>query len=249
MPKVAIIGAGGRMGRAVHAVLAEMDSMQVGQRIFRTLPVDLPLEAGERPPSAELAAMQGCDIAIDVTLRSATPAVFAAARTHEVPVVSAVTGLDAEEFRQHIGHTADVVPVFHAENFALGVHALNRLLRHAADLFLANPHVGYHDVWVHDVHHNRKLDAPSGTATRLGTTINTRLGEDRVQYSHQRGGHVVGEHAITLYGAHEELTLQHRVADRMVFARGMVRAALFLAEQPRTPKLYGIDDLLDTAGS
>ena len=57
---------------------------------------------------------------------------------------------------------------------------------------------------------------------------------------------VVGEHAITLYGAHEELTLQHRVADRMVFARGMVRAALFLAEQPRTPKLYGIDDLLDT---
>ncbi|MCH9779790.1 MAG: 4-hydroxy-tetrahydrodipicolinate reductase [Alphaproteobacteria bacterium] len=297
--RVALIGAHGRMGRTVSDIIhadypitanCPEGNAAVPHRAITLVRqiVRAKLAGDDDTVSTELTDMAPCDVAIDVTNGSMTPRVMATAMATNTPIVSAVTGLNPTEFDASVRQAATRVPVFHADNFALGVHALRKILAEATEVLLNNPHLGYHDVEILDIHHRHKVDAPSGTALKLGQTIEDALRPDRISqgttdgvasaattnssastgsafgggrypspqrtpdtrigYAAQRGGEVIGEHEVTFFADTERLTIAHRVADRRVFAAGVVRAALFLATMPRDRgRLYGVDDLFAAA--
>ena len=169
-------------------------------------------------------------------------------------LVSGTTGLD-DELLELLGRRAERSPVFYAANMSQGVHALRMLARRAAELLDSE-----WDVELVEMHHNRKADAPSGTATALIETVQeawpTPLrprygregicgprGEGEMGVFALRGGSVVGEHELIFAGPEETLRISHQAGSRMLFARGAMRACRWIASQP--PGLYGMEDLVD----
>lgn len=186
------------------------------------------------------------------------------------------TGFTTAEFNK-IKTVAKKYPVLWSGNYSVGINMLLYLLKQVMGL----PIVGNFDVEVNETHHRHKVDAPSGTAKMIldtiiaktqkvkTTNIKTELVYDRhrskttrkpgqIGVSTRRGGGVIGEHEVYLYGDHETITLKHSAIDRMAFALGVVKAVEFLAQvretcqllklkQDKKPalRLYGIDDVLE----
>jgi 4-hydroxy-tetrahydrodipicolinate reductase len=167
-------------------------------------------------------------------------------------LVSGTTGLDSE-LQSLLAKRAERSPVFYAANLSQGIYALRMLARRAAELLDSE-----WDVELVEMHHNRKADAPSGTAAALIETVQEawpiplepvygRAGLPGPRGEHEmgvfalRGGTVVGEHELIFAGPEETLRLSHQAGSRMLFARGALRACRFVAQQP--PGLYGMDDL------
>lgn len=256
--RLAINGATGRMGQALVqlvkgdkrfvlvAAMASAHSALLGQPVF----------VGEGAP-AYTNGWPGAD-ALDVVIDFSGPAGLAAALTHceshGVALVTGTTGLDAT-FAQRLNASAQRIALLRAANFSLGVAVLTRLLRQAA---AALPEW---DLDIIEAHHNRKEDAPSGTALALGEAAasarNTTLRESAV-YARQgrtgprehgtigfavvRGGDIVGEHEALLMGQGERLELVHRATDRSIFARGALEAAYWLSGQAAGE--YDLDTML-----
>jgi 4-hydroxy-tetrahydrodipicolinate reductase len=170
-----------------------------------------------------------------------------------VPILIGTTGLDDLASRR-IAEASRSVAVLRASNTSLGVALLEELVERAARV-LGN---GW-DVEVLEMHHSRKRDAPSGTALTLGEAAargrdkplrieEARSGrqlereEGAIGFAALRGGTVVGDHDVIFAGAEERLILSHRAESRMIFARGALVAARFLAGQP--PGLYGMRDVV-----
>ena len=191
------------------------------------------------------------DVVIDFSHHSAAPAVLAYAEKENCAAVIGTTG-HTEEEKALIRRAAEKIPVFYSGNMSLGIAVLCRLAKQAAQSF---PEA---DIEIVEVHHNRKVDAPSGTAKMLFEAIREvrpeagahcgRAGEgrrqpDEIGISSLRMGSIVGIHEVHIATASQVLTLRHEARDRAMFADGAVEAARFVLQ--KAPGLYTMEDLLE----
>jgi len=250
--KIAVAGAGGRMGRTlIEAVAADReltlgaafdvaDSGVIGQEI-----------GGVKITADSAAAAASCDVLIDFTRPEGTLAHLKHARA----MVIGTTGFSPAQ-QKTIAEAAKRMPIVMAANFAVGVNAAYRLAETAAKIL-----GDAYDVEIIEAHHRGKVDAPSGTALKLGEIISSALnrkladvakhgreGETGARPAKQigfhaiRGGDIVGEHTIVFAGAGERVEVTVRSQSRMTYAAGALRAAKWL--QGRKPGLYDMFDVL-----
>ena len=241
---IGIVGARGRMGQAIAAELAEHREARVVA------------QANQGDDLAALAA--GCDILIDFSSPAALPEVLDAAQANARPLVIGTTGLGPAEHAA-IAAAAANIAVLQAANMSLGVTALAHLVREAAARLGTD-----WDVEVVEMHHRHKVDAPSGTALLLGAAAAAGRGVDLAQVSDRgrdgitgarraghigfaalRGGSVAGDHLVILAAEGERIELGHRAETRAIFARGAIKAALWLHGRPAGR--YTMNDVLGIA--
>jgi 4-hydroxy-tetrahydrodipicolinate reductase len=245
--RVALLGATGRMGRAVVR-LAVQGGMKV---VHASSAADVGRDAGELAGVGVLGVAVAADLAglaaakADVLVDFSAPAALAmacdACAAAGVALVSGTTGID-DVARAALDRAAAKVPVIWEPNMSVGVHVLASLVAKATAALGA----GY-DVEVVEIHHRAKVDAPSGTAIRLGDVVKNateghyvhgREGRpgpraDREIGMHAvRGGDVIGDHTVFFFGDGERLELTHRASSRDLFAHGALRAARWVAGKP-----------------
>ena len=249
MTNIILSGALGRMGRAVTAAAIERGDITIAAGIDPMGgTADYPLYAAPDAIPGDCAA----DAIIDFSHHTALPALLDFAMARNLPVVVATTGHDETELCA-MHEAAKRIPVFYSRNMSLGINLLIELCRRAA----ATLGEGF-DVEIIERHHNRKLDAPSGTALMLADAI-AEVREDseyvydrhtvrRQRDPHEigihavRGGTIVGEHEVMFAGRDEVVTLSHSAASREVFATGALRAAIWLPG--RAAGLYNMQDMV-----
>jgi len=256
MIRIGILGASGRMGRAIAAVAQEAGLTVAGG-------VDRPDTDGEIAPghsfeSDATALARISDVLVDFSAPAALDGHLAAASAAKVPIVVGTTGLGPEH-HVRIDAAAAIVPVLQAANTSLGVNLLAHLVREtAARLGIA------WDIEILEMHHRHKVDAPSGTALLLGSAaaegrggtleglsrydrmqIATPRAEGTIGYASLRGGSVAGDHVAIFATEGERIELGHRAENRTIFARGAVQAALWLVRQHAGR--YAMTDVLDLA--
>jgi 4-hydroxy-tetrahydrodipicolinate reductase len=197
-------------------------------------------------------ALLGADVVIDFSTASAVASLYAAAARQGVAVVSGTTNLDPAA-ETALSRASQTVPVLWAPNTSLGVQVLAELVEHAVRRLGAA-----FDVELVEVHHKRKIDAPSGTARRLADAARAARPELAERHTRDgnvgprpaeelgvvavRGGDVVGDHTVFLLGNGERLELTHRATNRDLFAVGALRAARFVIG--KKPGRYSLDDVL-----
>ncbi len=230
--RVLIHGASGRMGRALIRLAMGDASLQVVAVSSRIVIAGLP--DGLWSATSALAETPQFDVAIDFSLPAGLAEVLSLCRSRGVALVSGTTGLSAADHAA-LNAASDDIPLLWAANFSLGVAVLRGLVERAA---AALPDW---DVDLIELHHTRKVDAPSGTALVLGAAVAQGRGSEP-SYHSLRAGDAVGEHSVQFSGHGERLELIHRAYDRDVFARGALFAACWLAIQPSG--MYGLDDAL-----
>jgi 4-hydroxy-tetrahydrodipicolinate reductase len=237
---IGIYGSLGRMGRAIQDVIADAGATLAGGADSRDDPL----------PLAEQA-----DVLVDFSIPAGLEAHVGAARAARTPILVGTTGLSARHHALLDDAAADI-PVLQTGNTSLGVTLLSILVRQAAERLGPD-----WDVEVVEMHHRHKVDAPSGTAIELGEAAaqgrGTALSEVRVDgraglvgartegtigFASLRGGSVIGDHQVIFASSGERVELGHRADDRVVFANGAVRAAIWLAEQ--APGRYQMGDVL-----
>ncbi|TMA36537.1 MAG: 4-hydroxy-tetrahydrodipicolinate reductase [Deltaproteobacteria bacterium] len=254
--KVLVVGALGRMGRAVRAALELEPSLvlaaalegkehpEQGARLERGVPVS----------DDAASALAVCDVAIDFSIPSATLATASAAADAGVAYVTGTTGFSKTEAAEFDALGA-LIPVVRAANFSVAVNTLVWLVRSAAQRL----GTGY-DAEIVELHHAAKRDAPSGTALRLadaiaegrgagasGPVVLERAGDVGARPSGAigvqalRGGDNAGEHTVMFFGRGERLELAHRANTRDHFAAGAVRVAAWLAG--RAPGVYRVEQI------
>ena len=196
------------------------------------------------------------DVVIDFASAKATDALLDYCEAKAVPVVLCTTGLSDEQVKRATEESIKKTAVLKSANMSLGINLLMKLLKEAADVLAP---AGF-DIEIVEKHHNRKLDAPSGTALALADSINearnneyeyvydrsTRREKRRpkeIGISAVRGGNIVGDHDVIFAGCDEVITFSHSAYSRAVFAKGAVQAAIFLAD-----KKTGLYDMSDVIG-
>lgn len=256
--RLAIHGASGRMGRALLALVHEDQRFELVQALVSAGSVHVDMAVFSGPANSLRYSAKWGDAAVDAVVDFSGPDGLASALAycvaHDVALVTGTTGIDAA-LEAKLDEASKRIPILHAANFSLGVAVLTRLLREAS---AALPDW---DLEIVEVHHQRKEDAPSGTALALGHAAakarGTTLAKDAIYaregrpgarrpgsigFAVVRGGDVVGEHTAFLFGHGERVELAHRATDRSIFARGALEAAAWLAG--REAGSYSIDDLL-----
>ena len=264
MLKVAVLGAAGRMGRAVLSCIFEADDLTLVGAVTEIGDSLLGRDAGELVGAASAGVpltdershgLHAAQVAIDFTLPAVTDANLRACVEHGAAIVIGTTGLEQRQL-QAMEKAAHEIPVVYARNMSVGVNVFTELVARAAKA-LGD---GY-DVEIAETHHRHKVDAPSGTALALGERIAAARGRKlhdlavfarhgttgprvpgTIGFSVVRGGNVVGEHSVRFIGPEEEVEFFHRAADRKTFARGALRAARWAAGQ--APGLYSMADVL-----
>ena len=266
--KIAIAGASGRMGRMlIEALLGAPDpaDLELGAALDRADSADLGRDAGEflgRKTGVaiahDLAALRGCDVLIDFTRPEGTLAHLRACIEHGVKLVIGTTGFD-DAGKAAIRAAAQKTAVVFAPNMSVGVNATFKLLQVAAEILSS----GY-DIEIVEAHHRHKVDAPSGTALKMGEVIAEALGRDlrdlavyareghtgerrpgSIGFAAVRGGDIVGDHTVLFAGTGERIEITHRSSSRMTYAVGSLRAARFLAGH--ATGLFDMNDVLGLA--
>lgn len=244
--KVIINGAFGRMGKAVAACLKDTG---LGTVVYGA---DIASGTADFPVGASLAEFGGdADVVIDFSHHSQTAAVCSFATERGIPTVIATTG-QTEEEKTIIAESAKKAPLFLSANMSVGVALLCKLCAEAATV------LGGADIEILEKHHNKKLDAPSGTALMIADSIKAVREDSRYVYDRQsvraarskeeigiqsvRAGNIVGEHEVLFALGNEHITISHSALSRKLFADGAVRAAAFLKD--KSAGLYGMKDLL-----
>jgi 4-hydroxy-tetrahydrodipicolinate reductase len=249
--KIAIAGAGGRMGRTlIEAVLADRGLSLAGAFDVPGSPA-IGQQAGNIRIGSDPSTAAAADVLIDFTRPEGTLEHM----RHAKAMVIGTTGFSPAQ-KKAIEEAAKRMPIAMAANFAVGVNAAYRLAEMAARI-LGD---GY-DVEIIEAHHRHKVDAPSGTALRLGEVVakalnrklsdvarHGRAGETgerpgkQIGFHAIRGGDIVGEHTVMFAGQGERLEVTVRSQSRMTYAAGALRAAKFLRD--RAPGLYDMADVL-----
>ena len=250
MLRILISGCNGHMGRVVDEICAAQPDIEVVGG------VDL-LGQGDRgyPVYTSPAAFAGqADAVIDFSSPAALEGLLELGVSRKIPLVLATTGYSPEQLSA-IDQAAQSVPIFRSANMSLGINLLMDLVRRAASVLGES-----YDVEIVERHHNRKVDAPSGTALMLADAAasalpyqpqyvydrqSVRKPRDRheIGISAVRGGNIVGDHEVIFAGRDEVIELRHSAMSREVFASGAVRAARFLAGIT-APGLYSMEDLV-----
>jgi 4-hydroxy-tetrahydrodipicolinate reductase len=258
--RIAVVGASGRMGRAIVRLAREG-----GDDVVCAVGVsDVGQDAGELAGMRRLGVTVTSDVSalsvaradavIDFSSPAAVPLLCETAARARTRIVCGTTGLD-DAARRALDAASKHVAVLWEPNMSIGVHLLGELVKRA----VAALGEGY-DVEIVEAHHKAKVDAPSGTALRLAEIAQaTRAGSARGALVHGRsgrpgarpageigmhalrGGDVIGDHTVHLLGAGERVELTHRATSRDVFAHGALRAARWIAAKP--PGRYALADL------
>ena len=251
--RIVISGAAGRMGHALSKAVTERDDAVIVAAVVRSGSArdGTPTGIASAPVySSAVPATTKFDVLIDVAGTSGFSAGLQLAVQRSVAFVSGSTGLDDSQL-QALQAAAQRIPVLWAANFSIGVAVLAHLVGQAASL------LPEWDIEIFEAHHRHKLDAPSGTALMLGQraadargigaadSVSDRTGariEGSIGYAVSRGGDVVGEHEVRLFGSGERVELIHRACNRDIFAIGALRAARWLS--PQKPGRYSMADML-----
>jgi 4-hydroxy-tetrahydrodipicolinate reductase len=261
--KIAVAGSGGRMGRALLEAVHGGDDVELAAALEAAGSPFLGKNAGElvgAPDRVTISAdigksLAGCDALIDFTRPEGTLAHLAACHKLGVNMVIGTTGFDDAQKKSIVEAARDIAIVM-APNMSVGVNVALKLVD------LATRALGPdYDIEVFEMHHKLKVDAPSGTALKLGEAAakarGTTLERDgayarhgvtgerkagAIGFSVARGGDVVGDHTVYFAAAGERVEITHRATSRTNFAQGAIRAAKFL--QARPAGLYDMEDVL-----
>lgn len=264
MIRAAVSGVAGRMGRMLVAALSQADDMRLAAALDSPSCARIGADAGEAagigPAGVAIGAdpqgvLDAFDVLIDFSIAPATLALLAPCAAAGKPLVIGTTGFDAAG-RAAIERAAQSVAVVHAPNMSVGVNVAFKLIEAAARALGDDV-----DVEIFEAHHRDKIDAPSGTAARMGEIVAAVLDRDlaadgvhgrrgitgardrrSIGFHSLRGGDIVGEHTVTFAGAGERIEITHRAGSRRNFAEGALRAARFAARQ--APGLYGMEHVL-----
>ena len=256
MIRVAVNGADGRMGRTLVEAIGAADGLSLTAAFEHP---DSPA-VGETVDGVRIgpdiaAGVGDFDVLIDFTEPAATLAAVGPCEAHGKGLVIGTTGFDAAGL-DRIRAAADSVPILMAPNMSVGVNVAFRLIEMAARALGDDV-----DVEVYEAHHRHKIDAPSGTAVRMGEILAETLGRDlstdavygrvgitgardarTIGFHSARGGDIVGEHTVVFAGAGERIEITHRAQSRMNFAMGALRAVRFVAG--REHGLFNMEDVL-----
>lgn len=262
--RIGIVGASGRMGRMlIEATLNDKEAILAAAFDLPDSPF-LGKDAGElvgKPCGVAITAdvaegLKNCDCLIDFTRPAGTLVHLELCRQAKVAMVIGTTGFEAEG-KAKIAEIAQEIPVVFAPNMAVGVNVVFKLLDLAARIL----NEGY-DVEIVEAHHRLKIDAPSGTALRMGEVVANSLGRNleecavygregvtgerdasTIGFATVRGGDIVGDHTVMFCGIGERVEVTHKASSRMPYALGSLRAARFLANKDN-----GLFDMQDVLG-
>ena len=264
MLNIAVAGASGRMGRMlVEAIAAAPDAVLSGALdVANSSSVGQDAGAFAGQPAgvaitADLATgLAGADCLIDFTRPEGTLEHLAYCAEHGIKLVIGTTGFD-EAGKLAIRTAAEKTAIVFAPNMSVGVNVTLKLLQLAAKSLSE----GY-DIEIIEAHHRHKVDAPSGTALKMGEVIADALGRDlkdcavygregvtgardpsTIGFATIRGGDIVGDHTVLFAGTGERIEITHKSSSRVTYAHGAIRAAQFLAD--KTTGLYDMQDVLD----
>lgn len=264
--RIAVAGASGRMGHMlIEAIAASPDCQLAGALDIAGSPAlgqdaaaFLGRTSGVAITSDLRAGLANSQFLIDFTRPEGTLAHLAVCRELGVKVVIGTTGFSDAQKAQ-IAEAAKDTAVMMAPNMSVGVNVVLKLLQQAARALAE----GY-DIEIIEAHHRHKVDAPSGTALKMGEVVAEALGRDlkscavygregvtgerdpsTIGFATIRGGDVVGDHTVLFAGIGERIEISHKASSRATFAQGSLRAVRFLAGQSKG--LFGMDDVLGLA--
>ncbi len=243
---ILISGALGFMGREV-ARQAQANGMTVA------CGVDIVPGQADFPLYTTFEECPPVDVIVDFSTWKPGADLLTYAVKHRIPAVIATTGLTEEQLAA-IDEAAKLIPIFRSGNMSLGIALLRALAKKAADVLGET-----FDIEIVEAHHNRKADAPSGTALMLLDAVKEGCAENReavfgrhgrdakrrkqeIGVHALRGGTVTGEHEVCFFGTSERIKLSHSAENRSVFAAGALKAAAFLVG--KQPGLYSMDDVV-----
>lgn len=262
MINIAITGSSGRMGRTLIEVVSQAPDLRLCAALDSPTSTFLGKDAGELLGAAcgtliteRLEALDGAQVLIDFTRPEASLAYIAYCRTQKINLVLGTTGFTAEQKQAIVDASHDIAIVF-APNMSVGVNIVFKLLEQAARALAAD-----YDIEISEAHHRHKVDAPSGTALRMGEIVAQASGRNLAEcavYGRQgvtgprspntigfatvRGGDIVGDHTVLFAGIGERIEISHKASSRATFAMGALRAARFLTGQ--TAGLFDMQDVL-----
>lgn len=241
--KIIIWGISGKMGKMVREIAETMGIKVVAG-------VDVGPQQGINVYSVD-GLTESADCIIDFSRPEALDDIMEYARKQKTPVVFCTTGYSTGQLNA-IAELSKTIPVFKSANMSVGINVMSRLLKQAAK---ALPDT---DIEIIEQHHRQKVDAPSGTSLMLLDSINSQLPKKRepvygrmdkdkkrgqeIGIHAIRGGTITGDHSVMFIADEEIITLTHSASSRAVFARGALRAAVYIASKPAG--LYNMDDLL-----
>jgi len=262
--RIAVAGSSGRMGRmlleavaqdggaTLAAALEQAGNPQIGRDAGALIGAPRGVLISDNPERA----LAGCDVLIDFTRPEGTLQHLAACRKLKVRMVIGTTGFD-DAGKKAIADAAREIGIVFAPNMSVGVNVTLKLLAMAARALGPD-----HDIEIIEAHHRHKVDAPSGTALKMGDVIAGALGrnlQDCAVYAREgvtgerrsgtigfatiRGGDIVGDHTVMFAGTGERVEITHRSSSRATYAQGALRAAQFLISRPHG--LYDMWDVLD----
>ncbi len=262
--RVAIAGSSGRMGRMLlEAVAADKGAVlaaalevagnpQVGRDAGELVGAPRGVLISDDPEKA----LSGCDVLIDFTRPEGTLQHVAVCRKLKVRMVIGTTGFD-DAGKRAIAEAAREIGIMFAPNMSVGVNVTLKLLEMAAKALGPD-----HDIEIIEAHHRHKVDAPSGTALKMGEVIAGALGRnlqdcavygregvtgerkrETIGFATVRGGDIVGDHTAMFAGSGERVEITHRSSSRATYAQGALRAAQFLMSRP-----HGLYDMWDVLG-
>ncbi len=265
MLKIVLAGAAGRMGAAIARELYPVDGVSVVGALERSGSDAVGRRLGEVAglPEADIRITDQVespefDVMIDFSSPVAVVDHLGICQSHNAAILIGTTGLDAMQ-NQQVADASHVIPTLLAANTSVGVNLCAALVEMASRVVGDGA-----DIEVVEAHHRYKADAPSGTALLLGKAAARTLGRDfpdcatfvrhgqtgereagTIGFSTIRGGDIAGEHTVLFISESERIEITHRASDRKIFARGAVRAAVWLAQQEKG--LYGMEDVLNLA--
>lgn len=248
MTNIILCGCGGRMGRAI------IESVKDGCTIVAGVDVNASALSTGFPVYEKISDFPGkADVIVDFSHHSALPSLIEYAKATKTPIVLATTGHTDEELAL-IEESVNEIAIFRSGNFSLGINLLITLAKQAAKTLGTD-----FDVEIIEKHHNKKLDAPSGTALMIADAIASERKESEYVFDRHserkareskeiglhsvRGGTIVGEHEAIFAGENEIVTISHSAASREIFATGALRAAIYLAKKEKG--LYNMTDMIE----
>ena len=249
MIKVLLSGCCGKMGKAVANLSLENKDIEIIGG------VDLIDDKSDFPIFTSFNSVTvSPDVIIDFSNVTVLDGLLECCLSKKTPVVIATTGYNAEQIEK-IKKASKIIPVFFSANMSLGISLISTLAKKAASILGSD-----FDIEIVEKHHNRKLDAPSGTAIMLANAVNSVF-EDTYTYEYDRhskrctrpkneigihsvrGGTIVGEHEIIFAGQEEIITISHSAQSKGVFASGALAAARFIANA--SPGLYDMNNIIN----